>query len=298
MDQAGCTVAEWHASLRARSADKIASASACHTDDLAAFHDTPTQVVQPPLIDDVLCLQRGGAKRVHRLRNGQRASFEVERDSLTLLQRGQAVGWITEGPIDYVHLKLGPDLFDDMPVTLSGRSILRARLGGTVGFTDPLLASLMIEMLRVCTEGGESRLYYESLLAALVHRLVRRCDDEAASGGTAPAARGGLAEWRLRTVLEYLVAHQTEDVAFDTLVQISGLSRAHFFRAFRQSTGMTPGRYLERLRVDAARRAIDSREVPAEVAKMVGFASTAAMIRAFRRTLLITPEAYRRCVRG
>lgn len=251
-------------------------------------------------MDDLLCLHRGGAKRVHRFRNGLHNVFEVERDSLTLLPRGQAVRWVTEGPIDYVHLTLGADLFDEMPGMQHGLSTLAADLGDQVGFNDPLLANLMIEMLRVYEDSDESRLYFESLMTSLVLRLVNRCAREPyepSARSNASGARGGLAGWRLRAVVEYLTEHRTSDVAFDELVRVSGLSRAHFFRAFRQSTGLTPGRYLERMRVDAARREIEGGARPGDVAQGAGFSSQAAMTRAFRRTLAMTPEAYRRCVR-
>lgn len=300
MKQAGCTIAEWHASLRARAAPGGADPAGSRAPHLAAFRQTPPEVVQPPLTDDLLCLHRGGAKRVRRVRNGRQATFDVACDSLTLLPRGQSVRWVTEGPIDYVHLTLGAGLFDDLPGMRHGFSTATAELGDQVGFSDPLLAGLMVEMLRAADDRDTSRLYLESLLATLALRLVHRGGTAAgrsAERESGTGARGGLAGWRLRAVTDYLDAHRASDIAFDALVRVSGLSRAHFFRAFRQSTGMTPGRYLERMRVDAARSAIDGGAHPGEVARTAGFPSASAMTRAFRRTLAITPEAYRRCVR-
>lgn len=267
---------------------------------IAAFDDTPAQVTQPALTDDVLCLHRGGAKRVHRTRNGRRATFDIEPDALTFLHRGQAAQWHTEGPIDYVHLTLGASVLEEFAGGGSGPPRPALTFADQVGFSDPLLANLMIEMVRVSAEGDESQLYHDSLLTSLVLALVRRHAPHSYDrgvGATATGAKGGLAGWRLRAVVEYIEAHRHQDISFVDLVRVSGLSRAHFYRAFLQSTGQTPGRFVERLRVDDARKAIERGTTLAETAKVTGFTSQAAMTRAFRRTLMVTPDVYRRCVR-
>ncbi|QDX26916.1 helix-turn-helix transcriptional regulator [Sphingomonas suaedae] len=300
MDQTSCSVADWHASLRARSTGDTTMANDAHRASIAAFGETPAEVVQPALFDDVLCLHRGGAKRVHRVRDGRRDSFDVERDSLTLLQRGQSARWRTEGPIDYIHLTIGAAVFAEIVQAESGLSRLDVQFADQVGFADPLLASLMIEMLQICAAGDESQLYYDTLLTSLILALVRRASArniDRAAGATANGIKGGLAGWRLRAVLEFIAEHRATDISFSSLVHISGLSRAHFYRAFQQSTGLTPGQYLERLRVEDARRAIERGMATAELAAATGFSSQAALTRAFRRTLMVTPDAYRRCVR-
>ena len=72
------------------------------------------------------------------------------------------------------------------------------------------------------------------------------------------------------------------------------MSPRNFFRVFVREVGMTPGHFVERVRVEAARRLLEetSRGVPA-VATTCGFGSPETMRVAFRRTLGVSPKGYR-----
>lgn len=59
--------------------------------------------------------------------------------------------------------------------------------------------------------------------------------------------KGGMAGWRLTRVIEHMQADVSRKLAVSDLIETSGLSRAQFFRAFKQSTGLTPRRYLAAL---------------------------------------------------
>ena len=72
--------------------------------------------------------------------------------------------------------------------------------------------------------------------------------------------KGGMAGWRLARVTGYMAAHLGRRVSALDLVAVSGLSRAQFFRAFRQSTGLTPQRYLARRRQDQASERLTNAE--------------------------------------
>jgi transcriptional regulator GlxA family with amidase domain len=73
------------------------------------------------------------------------------------------------------------------------------------------------------------------------------------------------------------------------------LSERHFARVFTQETGATPGAYVESLRVEAARRLLETTDQPLErIARDTGLRSVETLHRAFRRQLATTPAAYRR----
>ena len=73
------------------------------------------------------------------------------------------------------------------------------------------------------------------------------------------------------------------------------MSPRHFARAFRAETGLTPGRYVERVRVEAARRRLEEgADSIASVAAACGFGTPETMRRVFLRTLDIGPAEYRR----
>ena len=73
------------------------------------------------------------------------------------------------------------------------------------------------------------------------------------------------------------------------------MSPRHFARAFRAETGLTPARYVERVRLEAARRELEDTSQPiAAVASACGFGTAETMRRVFLRTLEVGPAEYRR----
>jgi AraC family transcriptional regulator len=109
----------------------------------------------------------------------------------------------------------------------------------------------------------------------------------------------GLADSRLRQVVEYIEENLADDVSLDTLAGIAGLSPNYFLAAFRQATGRTPHRYVTELRVARACELLhDPRRPITEVSLAVGFSSQSHLTEVFRRTMKTTPAAYRREVLG
>ena len=73
------------------------------------------------------------------------------------------------------------------------------------------------------------------------------------------------------------------------------MSPRNFARAFRAQTGVTPARFVESVRLEAARRRLEATAEPVEgIARSCGFPSAEAMRRSFQRTLQVGPSEYRR----
>jgi len=73
------------------------------------------------------------------------------------------------------------------------------------------------------------------------------------------------------------------------------MSPRHFARLFRIETGVTPARYVESIRLEAARRALeDSAQPVSAVALTCGFGTAETMRRSFLRALGVGPAEYRR----
>ncbi|MFF5955441.1 GlxA family transcriptional regulator [Streptomyces luteogriseus] len=99
----------------------------------------------------------------------------------------------------------------------------------------------------------------------------------------------------LRDVQRWITDHPDADLSVDTLADRARLSPRHFARAFRAETGMTPGRYVDRVRLEHARRLLeDTTGGVEEIARTSGYGTPEAMRRAFVRTLGTPPAEYRR----
>ncbi len=107
-------------------------------------------------------------------------------------------------------------------------------------------------------------------------------------------ARGGLAGWQLRRVIDYMAAHALEDVRLDELVRITGLSRAQFFRSFQRSTGHTPARYMQQMRMQRAATLLEQGQTIDHVAGLLGYANRSHFAAAFRRHHGANPSEWRR----
>lgn len=99
----------------------------------------------------------------------------------------------------------------------------------------------------------------------------------------------------LREVQQWITEHPDDDLSVESLAARARLSPRHFARAFRTETGLTPGTYVERVRVEHARRLLeDTADGVEEISRTSGYGTSEAMRRAFLRTLGTSPAEYRR----
>ncbi|MCX2971755.1 MULTISPECIES: GlxA family transcriptional regulator [Streptomyces] len=99
----------------------------------------------------------------------------------------------------------------------------------------------------------------------------------------------------LREVQQWITEHPEADLSVTALAERARLSPRHFTRAFHAETGLPPGRYVDRVRLEHARRLLE--DGPAgveEVARASGYGTPEAMRRAFLKALGTAPAEYRR----
>ncbi|MFC9842065.1 GlxA family transcriptional regulator [Streptomyces sp. NPDC060223] len=99
----------------------------------------------------------------------------------------------------------------------------------------------------------------------------------------------------LREVQQWISEHPGADLSVGSLAARARLSPRHFARAFQTETGVTPGRYVDRVRLEHARRLLeDTSDGIEEISRTCGYGTAEAMRRAFVRTLGAAPAEYRR----
>lgn len=109
-----------------------------------------------------------------------------------------------------------------------------------------------------------------------------------------PAARTGLAETRA-----WMLERLGEPLTVEAMASHAGFSPRTFARRFRSETGTTPLAWLVAERVLAARRLLESSDLPVEtVASECGFGTATGLREHFRRACATTPTAYRAAFRG
>ncbi|MFF4242917.1 GlxA family transcriptional regulator [Streptomyces sp. NPDC001822] len=99
----------------------------------------------------------------------------------------------------------------------------------------------------------------------------------------------------LREVQHWITEHPDADLSVEALAARARLSPRHFARAFQTETGLTPGRYVERVRLEQARRLLeDTTGGVAAISRASGYGTPEAMRRAFLKALGTAPAEYRR----
>jgi len=98
----------------------------------------------------------------------------------------------------------------------------------------------------------------------------------------------------IETVQRWAAENPDADLSTTGLAGRAAMSPRNFTRIFRQETGMTPTEFVERLRIDVARRLLEETGLPlATVARASGLGTAASARRAFLRRLGITMRQYR-----
>lgn len=98
----------------------------------------------------------------------------------------------------------------------------------------------------------------------------------------------------LRAVLDEVVADPAGDHRLGELARRASMSERHFRRRFADETGTTPARFVERVRVEAARDLLERTSTPIdEVASRCGFGSPETLRRACLRVIGVGPADYR-----
>lgn len=92
---------------------------------------------------------------------------------------------------------------------------------------------------------------------------------------------------------EYMAAHFTERVYLDQICRHAGLSKSTLLRAFTKEQGITPYRYLETIRINAAKMLLSKGVPPVEAAIQTGFADQSHFTNYFNQFIGLTPGTYR-----
>ena len=98
----------------------------------------------------------------------------------------------------------------------------------------------------------------------------------------------------IRDVQAWVIEHPHEDLSLPTLARRAAMSVRHFSRVFHKEIGVPPATFVERVRVEVARRILETTPQAIDtVAMQSGFRSSEVLRRAFARQVGVNPREYR-----
>jgi AraC family transcriptional regulator len=159
---------------------------------------------------------------------------------------------------------------------------------------DPAASKALLAILREIENPSEhSTLYVESVLTLT---LIRLLNHQLKHTRRLPRdyIRGGLAKWRLKRALQIIEKNSGHMPALSEIAGAVHLHQASFCRAFKQSTGLSPHRYLLVNRVNRAKEMMkDPDRSLTDIAFACGFHSSSQFSVVFKRIVGRSPRRYR-----
>ncbi|UPJ54083.1 helix-turn-helix transcriptional regulator [Bradyrhizobium sp. 200] len=253
-----------------------------------ALHD-----IVEPMVDHVVMTYPAGSQRLERRTGKSVATGTARSGVVTIIPAGSSSRWDIPGPVNVVQLYLPRKTLER--VAGEADTSLGDLLERT-GHPDPITSRLLMSAADVL-EGSAAldALFRQQLTDLLATRLLAA---HTGSPTTMQPVMGGLSPTALRRAIERLRSDSDADVSLAALASDAGLSRFHFCRAFKESTGLSPHAWLRQYRLEQAMNMLrDTDASVVSVAAALGYSSQTAFAAAFRKLTGETPSDWRKRVR-
>jgi AraC family transcriptional regulator len=261
---------------------------------IAHWKHDPLHDVVEPMSDHVIMAYNGTVQHAER-RSGRSVAKGTFRPGAVIISpEGSSSRWDIPKPVDVVQLYLPTTTLERVARETNTATVVD--LLERTGHPDPVTSRLLLS----AADGLEGNsaldtLFRHQLIDLLATRLLAA---HTASPTTFEPTMGGLSPKVLLRAIERLRSDSDADVSLAALASDAGLSRSHFCRAFKESTGLSPHAWLRQYRLEQAMNMLrDTDTSIVSVAAELGYASQTAFAAAFRRLTGETPSDWRRGVR-
>ncbi|MGF1487247.1 MAG: helix-turn-helix domain-containing protein [Prochloraceae cyanobacterium] len=168
----------------------------------------------------------------------------------------------------------------------------RATLIPQLPVCDPLIAQIGLALKTAIENNANSRLYVETMTNALAVHLLQYYSTERP---ILKEYKSGLSRRDLKKVVDYIEANLDLDLSLQDLANLVHISPHYFSSLFKQSTGLTPHKYVIKTRIELAKTLLLQRKTTiADIAKTVGFANQSHLNLHFKRQVGVTPKQFAR----
>ncbi|WP_076865526.1 helix-turn-helix transcriptional regulator [Bradyrhizobium mercantei] len=256
-------------------------------------HDPLHDVVRP-MADHVIMTFPAEPVRFER-RDGKVSVNGMTRPgTLTVIPAGSTSRWDIYQPLSVLQLYLPQATLDR--VAHEAGTAASGELVERTAHPDPITSRLLLsaaDALEGCA--ALDTLFRHQLTDLLATRLLAA---HVGAPATFHPTIGGLAPKVLRRAIERLRSENNADLSLGALASEAGLSRFHFCRAFKESTGLSPHAWLRQYHLERAMMMLrDTDDAIVSIAAALGYSSQTAFAAAFRKLTGESPSDWRRRVR-
>jgi AraC family transcriptional regulator len=264
--------------------------------ELRSHPASETPVIVPQNVELCLAVAGNDEGLVIRTGAGQRQETRPSTGVIWLSPVGVGDNQITvKAPIwRTLHLYLPTTQFRKLADDFNLPGAPARSIRYVAGVQDEVIYQIGLSIISaMANETAAGRMFVETASATLAARLLQKYCDSGACKSLDPTTHR-LDHVRLRRALDYISANLDEEITLAQLAQVAGVSVFHFARTFTRTMGVSPSRYVTRMRLEKAMAEIAANKLSlAEIAFKAGFSSQASFTRAFYRVTGLTPGEYR-----
>jgi AraC family transcriptional regulator len=169
----------------------------------------------------------------------------------------------------------------------------------SAGETTAHIRKLILDLAGEMVHEPGAKKHQERLLSELMVAVIERFTPWRTVGASLrELSRTTAVDWRVRKAISLMRSDPASKLNVEDLAREAGMSRAHFFRVFEGSTGVTPHVFLNVLKVESAVGSLFSTDDSLSVlSERLGFAAPAHFTRFFRDHCSVSPSEFRNVAR-
>ncbi len=269
VDSSSTRIGTFSSFLRGSSSMRFSSRGPPWTSIDLESHRVPPREVPEGMTGHLLLLQWQGnsvARGDYLISHGRRVPYAKRPTTLSVFSPGALPSCRATTKFDVLLCAIDKDFFNQVSDEMKHERIAGSAAPGESiasdqpGFHDVSLSTIMQLLRDEAKSGGPSGAFYaEHLAHALAARLFTLMNRSISQKNRVPA--GGLHSHILSQILERIETNPLEQFDLMTLAAESGYSYTRFIHAFRAQTGLSPYRYIMRLRLSRAKRLMRNRSL-------------------------------------
>ena len=222
----------------------------------------------------------------------------LERGALACLDLRESWTMDLSDPFDSCHIYIPQAAFGEIAVENGLPSIDGLNCPATAAHRDETMLRLVQALGPALARPNEAnRLFADHVFSAMTIHLASTYGRPAAAcpGAGSGKRAGRLTPRQLSRVADLLSGEAANHLSLADLASHCAMSRSAFARAFRQTTGLPPHRWLLLTRAKRAKDLLEHTKMPvSEIALECGFADQSHLTRVFSRMFQVSPGAWRR----
>lgn len=211
--------------------------------------------------------------------------YNIEKGSIILFNPGDNHACVQsgDGALDYRGFNISGSTMLDLAEEATGKRELPGFSRNVVD-NDEIVCYL--RPLHEMVMNGISDLGKEETLLLLISALIQKY------GQPFPECVPECPQ-EIEKACEFIRQHFNERIYLEQICCCAGLSKSTLLRAFTKSKGVTPYRYLETIRINAAKELLGKGVPPVEAAMRTGFSDQSHFTNYFSRFIGLAPGVYR-----